>query len=608
MEYKLESSTHLGVQRLLSKLDYREERYSKHSQRISFYRALVFGVFLIVVWFSATNKLSFSSIQSGLANTILIVLIIGFLFLVALHRRLEKSILDLSIQKYHVKTDACRINHSWNEIPRKPENYSQKNNTADDLKIIGDRSLIHLIDTTSSIEARNLLIQYLVNPSLNIEEIQWRQKCVQALKNKRVLFAKLRLAGGKVGAEAFSGHAILQLLESCKYPKWGKPLLLLCVGIAIFNAAVLLVFGINYFLISFTSYVVLLFLFERHSSVTYSRIVGINNELSRIQSLLKVLEKRANTDDKILFDHFAPLHGASSPSQLTNQLSKRANALSVRAFAPLHIFLNAVLPWDQYHVYKLESIRKELLENLHTWLDLIAKTEAYFALAHFAQLHPHYCQPQLMASSSKEHKGFTAKELGHPLIPHQERIVNDFSIDDGNRVAIVTGSNMAGKTAFLRTVGINMCLAQAGAVVCASQFTSSLFQVVSCIDVTDDLESGKSLFYREIEKLKAILASVNDESHDTLFLIDEILKSTNNQERIIGGKKYLQSVSNKGGFGLVSTHDLEFSNLADEDSRMFNIHFTDTIINEEMIFDRKLKTGRSNTTNALRIMEIEGVI
>ncbi len=596
------------IQRRLARLEQRENRYKKCSTHFSSLRALVFVLFLAAVWFSQTTESSAFDAKSWLANLILLCLFVSFIFLIYKHNKLEQTLSDLGIQKNHAKTDACRIDHQWEHIPRKAQDHEFEADIAYDLNIVGDRSLIHLIDTTSSVEARDFLLEQLISPNLDIDKIRWRQACVKSLVNKPVLFAKLRLAGGKVGEKAFSAKALVKLLEDCKYPKWGKLLLLLSSALAVVNVSVLLIFGLEYFLLTFTVYVVLLFMFERHSSVTYSRFIGVSSEIVRIQAMLNVLENRVDSNDKILSDHLSPLRGSTSPSKLTHELNKHTQALSVRAFPPAHILLNAVVPWDQFYVYRLEATRLRLLENIRVWLDVVAETDAYFALAHFARLNPHYSLPELVPACDVQQKGFFAHDLGHPLIPYRERVVNNFSLTDASRIAIVTGSNMSGKSAFLRTIGINVCLAQAGSVVCASEYKSSLFHVVSCIDVTDDLESGKSLFYREIEKLKVVLASVENDATNTLFLIDEILKGTNNQERIIGGKKYLQKVSDKGGFGLVSTHDLEFANLADQIKSMFNVHFTDEIVSDEMIFDRKLKQGRSSSTNALRIMEIENII
>jgi len=391
------------IHKRLRRLENRERSYTTYSQRISVCRSLLFVLFLVVVWFGNTSEFSEGNKLIWLVNFISIVLIAGFLYFVFRHNKIEKALSDLRSQKSHAKIDDCRIELEWHKIPRKRQVCEFENEVANDLNIIGDGSLIHLIDTTSSVEARNVLLKQLISPDLNIENVRWRQKCVRSLVEKPVLFSKLRLAGGKAGESVFSGDTVLDLLESCEYPKWGRLLLLF-------------------------------FSFNLHANVKYSRIVGVSSEIERLETMLHVLENRVDSSDPILSELLAP--------------------------------------------------------------------------------------------------SFSAVDLGHPLLHHRERIVNDFGLNDTNRIAIVSGSNMSGKSAFLRTVGINVCLAQAGSVVCASRYRSSLFRVVSCIDITDDMESGKSLFYREIEKLKAILESVDNKAHDTLFLIDEILKGTNNQRSI----------------------------------------------------------------------------
>ena len=449
----------------------------------------------------------------------------------------------------------------------------------------------------------------MLTPQPDIDGIEYRQKLIQALVPKHLLFARLRLAGGKVDEKALSGDAIVALLEDSQYPRWGKALLWVSSALAVINILLLFFFGLKYFLLPFLLYVLIFALFNYYSGVAYARILEVTVYLDRIKAMFSVLEERVDSD-LILTQHFAPLRNHSSPGRFTQMFSKYVNALSVRAFAPARLFLNALLPWDQYYTYKIELIREDLLENFKVWLEVVNQTEAYCALAHFARLNPSYCLPGFIEQSNIDQSRYNAEALGHPLIPYSERVTNDFQLSDSHRIAVVTGSNMAGKSAFLRTIGINQCLAQSGSVVCAAEYQAICFRVVSCIDVTDDLDSGKSLFYVEIEKLKQIQDSFDEteSSCSILFLIDEILKGTNNRERIVGGKKYLLSLGDKGGYGLVSSHDLEFANLADEVSSMFNIHFQETVIDDKMVFDHKLRMGRSQSTNALRIMEINNLI
>lgn len=170
---------------------------------------------------------------------------------------------------------------------------------------------------------------------------------------------------------------------------------------------------------------------------------------------------------------------------------------------------------------------------------------------------------------------------------------------------MVTGSNMSGKSTFLRTLGINLCLAQAGAPVCAGLFEWTWLRLATCIRVDDSLEAGLSFFYAEVKRLKSLLDETADRSNaPVLFLIDEIFKGTNNRERLIGSRAFITALSQGNGFGLVTTHDLELTDLDKTVPGLWNAHFQETVAAGALQFDYKLRPGPCPTTNALRIMEL----
>jgi DNA mismatch repair ATPase MutS len=169
---------------------------------------------------------------------------------------------------------------------------------------------------------------------------------------------------------------------------------------------------------------------------------------------------------------------------------------------------------------------------------------------------------------------------------------------------MITGSNMSGKSSFLRTLGINLALANTGAVVNATHLQISPFRIYTCIKVSDSLAEGYSYFYAEVRRLKALLDAL--EQTDTLplfFLIDEIFKGTNNRERLLGSEAYIHALIGKRGTGAISTHDLELANL----TGLSNYHFADQVRDGQLTFDYTLRPGISPTTNALRIMRLAGL-
>jgi DNA mismatch repair ATPase MutS len=167
---------------------------------------------------------------------------------------------------------------------------------------------------------------------------------------------------------------------------------------------------------------------------------------------------------------------------------------------------------------------------------------------------------------------------------------------------------MAGKSTFIKTVGTNLCLGYAGAPVCAERWLSVPFRLHTCIRITDSIVDGFSYFYAEVKCLKALLNALeSDDPLPLLYLIDEIFRGTNNRERLLGSRAFIRALVGKEGIGLLATHDLELAGLADRYAQLQNYHFKDAVADGRLVFDYRIHPGPSPTTNALRIMQMEGL-
>jgi DNA mismatch repair ATPase MutS len=327
---------------------------------------------------------------------------------------------------------------------------------------------------------------------------------------------------------------------------------------------------------------------------------------------LRHLERHARVKTSALAQACAPLmQSAAKPSLHVKRAARTLHAVSVKAHPLVHLVINALCPWDLWFTRRLIQVQQEIKDYLPIWLDCLAEVEAASSLATFAHLHPDYAWPTPLASTANQNGGgasYAARAVGHPLIPAAQRVHNDFTVDGLGRIVLVTGSNMSGKSTFLRTVGINLCLAQAGAPVCASYFEWTWSRLACCIRIDDSLEAGLSFFYAEVKRLKVMLDETQDSTAPpVLFLIDEIFKGTNNRERLIGSRAYIKTLATGNGLGLVSTHDLELTDLEREIPSLTNAHFQETVSASALQFDYKLRPGPCPTTNALRIMELEGL-
>ncbi len=278
-------------------------------------------------------------------------------------------------------------------------------------------------------------------------------------------------------------------------------------------------------------------------------------------------------------------------------------------FESRHNQLFAIIAWalllPEQLAFAIEAWRARYGSLAVRWLAAIGEMEALASLATFAFEHPEYPFPKLLPAADAP--SLVASGLGHPLIPAKVRVTNDLGLDANCRILVVTGSNMSGKSTLLRSVGVNVALAQAGAPVCATQMTLTPLQIGASLRAQDSLEQGVSRFFAEIKRLQAILAMAKG-NPPVLFLLDEILNGTNSHDRREGADAVVRKLLERGAIGLLTTHDLALSVLVDSaDLRGANIHFQDTLEGDRLIFDYKIRPGVVTRRNALDLMRMVGI-
>ncbi|MGD9155765.1 MAG: DNA mismatch repair protein [Bacillota bacterium] len=264
--------------------------------------------------------------------------------------------------------------------------------------------------------------------------------------------------------------------------------------------------------------------------------------------------------------------------------------------------VNLITLWDYQCLTALERWKKTAGDSLQDWLETIAEFEALSSLAVIGYDHPEWAVPELTPDT----QSVIAEKLGHPLLDGAVRITNPLKVGDSNRVLLITGSNMSGKSTYLRTAGINLVLAFAGATVCATSFRCALLDIYTCMRIADNLEKNISSFYAEILRIKSIVEA-SAQSRPVFFLLDEIFKGTNSLDRHTGAKVLIKQLIQNKAIGLVSTHDLELGELAREQPGVGNFHFQEHFTNNQLNFDYKLRPGISTTRNAWYLMKAAGI-
>jgi DNA mismatch repair ATPase MutS len=293
----------------------------------------------------------------------------------------------------------------------------------------------------------------------------------------------------------------------------------------------------------------------------------------------------------------------SSPSKELKKINLTIEILYLGKNPFVWFFLICIVPLDYLLSINVERFKKSIKTDFPIWVNTWHKLEAYSSLAEFAYLNPDYYFPEIIESSDL----LNGKNIGHPLIKSDQKITNDFLISESATTNIITGSNMSGKSTFLRTIGINILLAYAGSVVNAQKFVISRINLFTCIKVSDSVVDGISYFYSEVKRLKEIIDNIKTNDGHSLVLIDEVYKGTNNVERLLGSRALIKYFSKQNIYNIVSTHDLELVKIAEELANVKNFHFKEIIQDSKMSFDYKLMLGPCPTTNALKIMQLEGL-
>jgi hypothetical protein len=516
------------------------------------------------------------------------------------------------------RSQIARIRLDWNNMPRAAQSSTIHGHPYEgDLDITGETSLHRVLDVAMTIEGSHRLLEWLLNTEPDPGQIGKRQALVAELAGLTLFREKLLLlsmrATEEIGGQWQSGR-LLQWINRHAASRWLLPALIMLCCLAAVNIALfsLFVAGIlpAYWGISVLVYLGVMRWRSEDIETSFSEATALEKALEQVIGVFSHLERYSHSNNTNLARLCAPFRERhNQPSEFLKRLSRIAAALSLRVGNPyLWGPLQLIVPWDFYFSYQLSCCKAEVSSLIPVWVDVWTELEALVSLANFAWLHPEYCIPEFRSSGEIGDAVFVAREMGHPLIPCDRKVTNDFKLGGDKRIAIITGSNMAGKSTFLRTVGINLVLAYAGGPVSAASLRCSFFRVFACIKVSDSLADGLSYFYAEVKRLKALLDSVKtDERHVHLALIDEIFRGTNNRERRIGSQQYIRALAEMPVIGTVATHDLELIKLEEEISVVANYHFREEIADGKMVFDYEIHPGPCPTTNALRIMELEGL-
>jgi ABC-type multidrug transport system fused ATPase/permease subunit len=474
-----------------------------------------------------------------------------------------------------------------------------------DLDIFGRTSLFQLICRTTSKPASDMLAGYLKQPAPT-DEIMSRQEAVKELAPMTGWRQEFMTIGFQNAGAENDPSALMKWLESddiFQNRKREKTALWLLSILALASIAMVIA-GVPAALLAPVFTVNFIFYFTR-----FRRITKLHEQVSRSSELLRnysssigMIEKETFRAGKleVLQGSF---RGGSDASVQVRTLARLVNRLDSRLNVLVSIPLNLLFFTDIRFCLALEEWKGQHAARIPGWFAAMAEFEVLSSLANMAYNNPSWVFPEIVPDFFT----FRAVNMGHPLIPEKKRINNDFESSGHGKTILITGSNMSGKSTFLRTCGINTALALAGAPVCASSFTLSHVRIHSSMRITDSLEENISSFYAELRRLRSVITEAEKDPR-VFLLLDEILRGTNSDDRFTGSVALIKQLMGYGTVAMVATHDLRLAGLSkDIPGKIDNYHFDVKISGEELFFDYKLTPGICSSFNASLLMKKMGI-
>ncbi len=572
----------------------------KSRQLLGWLRLFILVVTFLTIWFLRSYGLPVSAVLlfSGLGF---------FLFTV------KKDLANKSAINHHKRLISINeqellfLQHKFIHQKDGSEFYKDEHPYAGDLDIFGRASVYQYSNRTNSQQGNQRFADWLSEPAI-AETILARQKAVQELSTK---------SNWRQELQAYGMSSAITISTEKKMEDWLKEghqfihkkawhIIRYIVPVTALTTLVCFLFDVisyQLFLQSLLVFTIIAFVITSKIIPLYRRLNKITEEMETLSNSIFCIEQ-ASFEDPLLLELKQQFHtGNQKASQQIFQLKQIFNRFDYRLNPVVFIPLNIFLLWDLQQMLQLESWKQKNNEQISNWFNALAELEALSSLGTLAFNHPHWCYPEL----KNDEPAFLAKGLGHPLIEERKSVGNDFSTTGKEQINLITGSNMAGKSTFLRSIGVNMVLAAMGSPVCADSLIFTPLKIMSSMRIKDNLEESTSTFYAELKKLKQIIDAVN-ENEPVFILLDEILRGTNSHDRHTGSRALIKQLLHHKASGILATHDLELANLENEfPATIHNYHFDVQVNADELYFDYKLKRGICHSMNASILMKKIGI-
>ena len=479
-----------------------------------------------------------------------------------------------------------------------------------DLDIFGKKSLFELMNRCATKFGNNQLASWLRIPA-DKNEINQRQQAAQELSSKsdwKQHFQAVLFFNNNSKTDSAVPKILAYLKQPAEampswlhfYIKWLPLLILPLLILSFFFAKVVLIVVLisvfNLFIIQA----------KGHEVEKTEALVGkVGSTLSKYSDAINAIE--TEKWDAGLCKELSSQIGSSGSALISakiKQLSKHISILDLCSGQLTGFLFKTLLLLNVRQHLAIENWKRKNHQDIVHIFDVIASFESLISISSLQSNFPNWCFPTMMDDTKYT---YITTDIGHPLISKANRVLNNYSLNDALKIDIITGSNMAGKSTFLRTLGINAVLAFCGAPVCAKQLEITTMTIFSYMRIKDSLNESTSTFKAELDRLRMLLNILQSEKK-VFFLIDEMLRGTNSVDKYRGSKAVIEKLISQQAVGTVATHDLQIAQLEHKyPNYIRNFYFDIQVVNEEMIFDYKLKEGECKTFNASLLLKKLGI-
>ena len=549
-----------------------------------------------------------SQISNILAVAVSFLFLALFLFLIKLFIHAEKQLLFYQRLSEINRNEISALNRDFSSFDPGSEFIDPHHDYSFDLDLYGTGSIFQFLNRTVTNRGKKFLSSLLNQTQRPADEIRIRQSAIQELAielNWRQQF----MAKGKEAEDQKTKTRIEEsvrqiiLLKSANFLKY-LLLLLPSVTILLIGLSVTGIVTKHFYLLPVFSQWIIFIAYSKTISRFYKQFQSQSKLLRQYSEMLRQIERMSFRSDYLNMLKEKLTSKRKTASEITSELQKILNEFDYRQNLLVGFVLNSVFLWDVRCISKLYRWQQSFASDLPHWFDVIAEFDALTSLANVNYNYPEWKTPVVHDSRFL----FKVENLGHPLIDEKKCVRNSFQIIGEEQIVIVTGANMAGKSTFLRTVGINLVLATNGCKVCADSFEFSPVRVYTNMRTSDNLMNDESYFYAELLRLQTMLNQIR-KGENLFIIIDEMLKGTNSTDKLDGSKQLINQLISLNTHGIVATHDLALTELSQIHPKSIkNQCFEVRLQADELTFNYKLTNGVTRTMNATFLMKKMGII